>query len=198
MRPQEEREGEGMPQGLEGMQMGVIAAAAGCMCVIVCLLLAYVIWAVMTIMDTAGAAHTPCADDSNIWMFCLVAVIVMPVAGCVINLLSRMADSVGIVIQMIPSVVNLVIAVWGMLLWANMTDECMSFYDNDYGNLVLLFKINVVLLAVSAILLVCVVCVGVAALTAAVSQGGGGTSRYENIPDSVPESGQSSLTEEYV
>lgn len=106
--------------------------------------------------------------------------------------------------QMIPSVVNLVISVWGMLLWANMTNECMSFYGNDFSNLLLLFKINVVLLAVSAVVLVIVVCVGVATLTAAISQGGK-TNRYENIPDhpggaapSGLSSVSSTLTEEYV
>lgn len=57
------------------------------------------VWAVMTIFDSSGASTTPCAGDSNIWIFCLVAVIVMPIAGCVVNMLSSMADSAGVVIQ---------------------------------------------------------------------------------------------------
>lgn len=105
---------------------------------------------------------------------------------------------------MVPSAINLVISVWGMLLWANMTDECMSMYGNEYSHLLLLFKINVILLAISAVILLIVVCVGVAALTAVVTQGSG-TSRYENIPDQpgggdAPSGGSdpSKLTEEYV
>lgn len=211
--------------------------------------IADIVWAVITIFDATGAASTPCAEDSNIWMFCMVAVIVLPLAGALINILSAFATSAGVVIQvsdgfafqpfsalphirprgpfpqsawlpppprpafflltprpyvtqMIPSVVNLVISVWGMLMWANMTDECMSMYNNDYSHLLLLFKINVIIMAISAVILLCVVCIGAAALTAAITQGSG-TSRYENIPDQpgggdAPSGDSAKLTEEYV
>jgi hypothetical protein len=124
-----------------------------------------------------------------------VAVIIMPIVGCVVNAVSRFASSVGLLAQMIPSVINLVIAVWGVLLWANMTEECMGFYENDFSSLLLLFKINVILLSISFVILILVIIVGAAALTAAISHGQ--TARYENIPDTMPQQ-SSTLTEEYV
>jgi hypothetical protein len=154
-----------------------------------------IIWAVVTIFNSSAAGESACAGDSNIWTFCLVAVIIMPIVGCVINMFARLAESAGIIAQTVPSVINLVIAVWGVLLWANMTEECMSFYDNDFNSLLLLFKINVILLSISFVILVLVVVAGAAALTAALSHGK--TARYENIPDSVPQQ-SSTLTEEYV
>lgn len=199
MDPQQEEE---PGSGIGGAQLGILAGAACCGCIFLCLAIAYIVWAVITIFDATGAASTPCAEDSNIWMFCMVAVIVLPLAGALINILSAFATSAGVVIQMIPSVVNLVISVWGMLMWANMTDECMSMYNNDYSHLLLLFKINVIIMAISAVILLCVVCIGAAALTAALTQGSG-TSRYENIPDQpgggdAPSGDSSKLTEEYV
>jgi hypothetical protein len=42
------------------------------------------------------------------------------------------------------------IDVWGVRMWANMTEECSSFYETDYKHLFLLYKVWV-----------CVMCVGV-------------------------------------
>ena len=40
--------------------------------------------------------------------------------------------------------------VWGVRMWANMTEECASFYEKDYKQLFVVYKVWV-----------CVMCVGV-------------------------------------
>jgi hypothetical protein len=37
-------------------------------------------------------------------------------------------------------IVTLCMAVLGMLLWANMTEKCASFYGTEYGGLLMIFK----------------------------------------------------------
>jgi len=48
------------------------------------------IWAVVTIFDTAAAYDVPCAEDSNIWVFSMAFVIVAPIIGCCVSVISAL------------------------------------------------------------------------------------------------------------
>lgn len=48
-------------------------------------------------------------------------------------------------------------AVWGMIVWGSMSEACTGFYDTAYPDLFLLFKINVVLLAMTFFMFLCVI-----------------------------------------
>lgn len=60
-------------------------------------------------------------------------------------------------LQVIPGVINLAMAVWGMVLWSSMDSDCTTFYDRSYPDLFLLFKISVVLLSITFFIFLCVV-----------------------------------------
>ena len=152
----------------EGSLLGgftwAICAAVCFACCLVSLLLAYVIWALITIFTSGDAVSTACGEKFNIWLFCLVTVIIMPLVGCVTSLVANLG---GIpMLMMIPPVVNLFFFFWGFLMWVAIDTECMIFFEQSYWDLTLLFKINVVLLSITFFLLCCFLCLGVAVLGA--------------------------------
>ncbi len=61
------------------------------------------------------------------------------------------AGTCGLLTNLIISLVN---AVWGVLTWVNLTEECTAFYDGEYSSLIWLFKIYVVTL-----LVLCLACI---------------------------------------
>jgi hypothetical protein len=63
-----------------------------------------------------------------------------------------------------------------MLLWSQMGETCMMALEAHYWDLVLLFKINVILLSISFFVFLCIICLGAAFLGGAVATGrlGGG------------------------
>jgi len=149
----------------------------------------------MFTIAVSGAAYTAvCAEDSNIWVFCLLFIIVMPLVGCLVGVVTQLAN-LGVVMRMVPSVMNFIIAVWGILLWVNMTKDCDHYYEREYPSLLLLFHISVVFLICTFVLLVCALCIATTTLAAAFTQSG--PDRYENIPD-ANEPNKPAETEEYV
>jgi hypothetical protein len=164
------------------------------------------IWAVVTIFDTADAYAVPCAEDSNIWVFSMAFVIVAPLIACCVSIaqafMRNVDGSPNMIMGFIPSCVTLVLAVWGVLLWANMTGECHLYYEANYPNLLLLFKISVIFGVISFVGFVCVMCVLGTVLVAGLSQMNSGTGAgYNDIPDSLDRDaseGKAEQTEDYV
>merc|ERR1712216_480516 len=164
---------------MEGMGVGLLLCLACCLCIFVTIVIAYFIWAVVTIFDTADAYAVPCAEDSNIWVFSMAFVIVAPVLGCCVSIIQAILRSVDnnamFFMQFIPGCITLVLSVWGVLLWANMTEQCHHFYEAEYPNLLLLFKISVILGVISFVGVLCMLCVLGSVLVMGLSQMNSGT-----------------------
>jgi hypothetical protein len=164
------------------------------------------IWAVVTIFDTAEAYSVPCAEDSNIWVFSMAFVVIAPLVACCVSIMQafmrNLDGSPNMVMGFIPSCVTLALAVWGVLLWANMTGECHHFYEATYPNLLLLFKISVIFGVISFVGFLCVMCLLGTVLVAGLSQMNSGTGAgYNDIPDSMDDTGatnKAGQTEDYV
>jgi len=130
----------------------------------VSLLIAYIIWSLLTIFNSEDVAATDCGVQYNIWLFCLLTVIIMPLSSCVLSMIANLG---GIpVLMAIPPVVNLGFFVWGFFMWMAIDTECMLFFESSYWDLLLLFKISVILLSVTFFVLCCMVCIGAAMLGA--------------------------------
>lgn len=82
---------------------------------------------------------------------------------------------------------TLFMAVWGVLLWANMSEGCNAYYDEAYWALYLVFKINVVLLIIGFAAILITLCGVLIALCVALASVNGRPDRYENIPDTIEE-----------
>jgi hypothetical protein len=90
----------------------------------------------------------------------------------------RSADPYGnsmFLMQLVPGCTTAVLSVWGVLLWANMTEQCHHFYESEYPNLLLLFKISVILGVISFVGVVCMLCVVGSVIVMGLSQMNSGT-----------------------
>jgi len=205
--------GGGVPNGLESMAGPMLCCVLCCMCIFLTIVIAYFVWAIITIFDTAEAYSVECSENSNIWLFSMSFVIVAPVIACAVSIVQhfvRRTDDSGytqIVVGVIPTCVTLVLAVWGVMLWANMTTECHLFYEKMFPNLLLLFKISVILGLISFVGFICVICVIGGAFFLGMAQMSSGTGAgYNDIPDmyddnGVPSNGnggKANQTEDYV
>jgi len=145
-------------------------------CCLISLLVAYFVWAIITVFTSEGASASECGAAFNIWAFCLTVVIIIPILGCVTAVVAALARMPGL--QAIPPLINLAMAVWGMVLWGGISEDCWLFYDHTFWDLALLFKINVILLSISFFVFLCVICLGAAFLGGAVANGGLGRDGY--------------------
>mmetsp|Transcript_21532 Transcript_21532/g.33692 ORF Transcript_21532/g.33692 Transcript_21532/m.33692 type:complete len:83 (-) Transcript_21532:79-327(-) len=82
-------------------------------------------------------------------------------------------------------------------MWLNMTKECEGFYQQEYPSLLVLFQTLVIFMFVIFLMLLCTTCLMIGTLGAALG-GGSGASRYDDIPDSLPEEAAAPQTEAYV
>ena len=71
-----------------------------------------------------------------------------------------------------PVIVMLGMAVWGIVLWANLTETCASFYGTKSGGLLLLFKV-----------LVCMMWIGLPIAVWSLGSYLWRPERYQAIPD---------------
>ncbi len=71
-----------------------------------------------------------------------------------------------------PATLTLVICVWGVLLWANMTSECFEFYSVNFMQLLILFYIDVVMLVAGLISVAIMVCVVLGSLAVLIARNG--------------------------
>ena len=164
-----------------------------------------VIWSIFVVVGSSALSENaecsiPLLDyHLNIWWFCAAAVIVMPLFASAVGIIrSTFQESdAGHAVQHVPGFLSLLLAIWGFLLWYHLTPECEALYGVDNGSLLIVFKINVVMLAVGFIFNICLVCLLVAGLSSMMGSAmGGAPDRYESIPDSLPVG--RGATEDYV
>ncbi|EKX51936.1 hypothetical protein GUITHDRAFT_134253 [Guillardia theta CCMP2712] len=148
-----------------------------CVCCCLSLLIAYIIWALVTIFVTfgrvtrarrrreraserkeggrkrggggeageggegegVGSTSSACGASYNIWAFCLTAVVIMPLIGFIISLTRNNREGASI-LQFALAMVNLGISVWGMWLWASISNNCWTYFESSFWDLALLFK----------------------------------------------------------
>ena len=78
-------------------------------------------------------------------------------------------------LQLVPGCTTAVLSVWGVLIWANMTEQCHHYYETEYPNLLLLFKISVILGVIAFVGTVCMLCVVGSVIVMGLSQMNSGT-----------------------
>mmetsp|Transcript_20060 Transcript_20060/g.47834 ORF Transcript_20060/g.47834 Transcript_20060/m.47834 type:complete len:211 (+) Transcript_20060:99-731(+) len=137
---------------------------------------------VYVVLTSAQAGDSACASESNIWMYCLTAIIVLPIISCLFSLLSSLSSEQAKLLTAIPNIIGIVVAVWGLLLWVNISKDCAAYYTEDYPTLLFLFYVLVTITVITFTASICSFCCMIVLLTASVSSSGT-TSRYDDIPD---------------
>jgi cytochrome b subunit of formate dehydrogenase len=107
---------------------------------------------IVVIFLSFSAFRVPCAEDSSIWLYSLVSLILAPAFVISLAFILQDRKSAAICLFLAPSLIMLFMAVWGVVLWADLPSECDHYYSETYWALFLVFKINVVLLAIALVI----------------------------------------------
>jgi len=100
----------------------------------------------------------------------------MPLAGCILSLVANLGGVPQL--MAIPPLINLGFCFWGFFMWMAIDTECMIFFETEYWDLTLLFKINVILLTFTFVLLCCALCLMGAMLGSGGMQGFAGGGKF--------------------
>merc|ERR1712127_670577 len=102
------------------------------------LFVVYFVIGVIALAVGAEAMDAPCAEDSWIWLYALL-VIVIP-------------TSIGFIIGLVQSgLLMVVLGILGIVLWGGMSDECDAFYDENHGLLLYVFRLQVIIMCVASV-----------------------------------------------
>jgi len=122
----------------------------------------YLVLAIVALVADFGAFSDGCATESWVWLFVLLAVAIPSGLGFVMslvktglnmaNLKRRFGWEVPPMLLSFPGpVLYVVLGIFGILLWAQMSDGCAGTYASSYGLLFIIFKIQVIMFGIAAI-----------------------------------------------
>lgn len=66
-----------------------------CVCCLISLLIAYFVWAIMTIVGAPEVPESDCGAKYNIWTFCLTVMIIIPILGCITSIIATLSKTPG-------------------------------------------------------------------------------------------------------
>ena len=118
----------------------------------------YLVTAIAALVLDAGAAtHDACARASWVWLFVLLAATIPLALGLTVALVKAGLTAGNIKVpealfSVTGPVCYIVLFVLGVVLWAGMAPECDAVYSTDYFLLYLVFKVQVFVLGIAALL----------------------------------------------
>jgi hypothetical protein len=126
------------------------------------LFVAYIVLAIVSIAVDFDAMDCPCAEDSWVWLYVLLAVVIPTSLGFVMGMvktglaLADLKKNAGFEIPpmflSLPGpILYIVLGVMGIVLWASMTEECDTFYTAEHSLLIVMFHIQVILLSIASV-----------------------------------------------
>ena len=136
-----------------GAASGAILCAICCACIFVGAIIAFFVWAIVTLVNSAPSNQSECGKEHYVWEFCLAVVIVMPILGITVNAIASVTKNNAF--AAIPTIIGFAVTVWGIVILAYL-GECEQYYQHKYPDLLLLFKIYVILSIVLIAIGLCV------------------------------------------
>jgi hypothetical protein len=125
------------------------------------LFLAYFVLGVVSIAVDFDAMDCACAEDSWIWLYVLLVIVIPTSMGVVMGFIkgamaaadleSKLGFDTAIFTALPPPVLYITLGILGIVLWANMTEECDTYYDTNHGLLVGIFHIQVIIMSIASI-----------------------------------------------
>jgi len=125
------------------------------------LFLAYFVLGVIAVCVDFEAMDCPCAEDSWIWLYVLLVIVIPTSMGVVMGFIRgamgafdsdrQLGFDTSIFTAMPPPVLYVTLGVLGIVLWANMTAECDAFYSQTHGLLIGIFHIQVIIMSIAAV-----------------------------------------------
>jgi hypothetical protein len=125
--------------------------------------IAYVTLAIVALGLDRGALWDSCAEDYWIWLYVLLVLAIPTALGLVMGIVktalnaANLKQTVGVeipaVLLALPGpALYIVLGVLGIVIWATMDDECVDWYEDNAMFLLTIFRIQVILIGVAAII----------------------------------------------
>jgi len=118
----------------------------------------YFAWAIVVLCLDHAAMDCECAEESWIWLWALLALVIPTALGSIMGCikaglqLAKLDDKVPpVFISLPPPITMITMAILGVILWSGMEDSCDEFYGANHMQLLVLFRIQVILLGIAAI-----------------------------------------------
>lgn len=119
---------------------------------------AYLIYGIVVVCLDSAAMDCPCAEDSWIWLYALLVLAVPTFFGSIMGCIraglkaASLEDKVPDVLLSLPSpVIQVTLAVLGIIMWATMEESCEEFYSSNHSQLLVLFRIQVLLMSIAGV-----------------------------------------------
>jgi len=122
----------------------------------------YLVVAIVALCVDFGAMSVPCAEDSWVWLYVLLIVVIPTSLGFVMGLvraglvLADLKQRVGwevpdLFLSLPGPVLYITLGILGIVLWAQMDEACSSMYAESFGMLFVVFKIQVIMMGIASI-----------------------------------------------
>jgi len=123
------------------------------------LFVVYFVIGVVSLAVDAEAMDAPCAEDSWIWLYVLLVIVIPTSIGFIIGLvqsglqmIEALKDVKYDIFLALPSpLLMVVLGILGIVLWGGMSDECDAFYDENHGLLLYVFRLQVIIMCVASV-----------------------------------------------
>jgi hypothetical protein len=123
------------------------------------LFVAYFVIGVVSLAVDAEAMDAPCAEDSWIWLYVLLVIVIPTSIGFIIGLvqsglqmIEALKDVKYDIFLALPSpLLMVVLGILGIVLWGGMSDECDAFYSENHGLLLGVFRLQVLIMCIASV-----------------------------------------------
>jgi len=125
------------------------------------LFLAYFVLGVVSVAVDFEAMDCECAEDSWVWLYVLLVLVIPTSMGVVMgfvkgamaaaDLEAKLGFDTAIFTALPPPLLYITLGILGIVLWANMTEECDDFYSDSHGLLLGIFHIQVIIMAIASV-----------------------------------------------
>mmetsp|Transcript_82649 Transcript_82649/g.134009 ORF Transcript_82649/g.134009 Transcript_82649/m.134009 type:complete len:512 (-) Transcript_82649:271-1806(-) len=123
---------------------------------------AYLAGAIVALVLDFAAMDAACAADSWVWLYVLLAVVIPTSLGFVMGVVKAaliaadLKERVGweippVALALPGPILYIVLGVLGIVLWVTMDASCKSYYTSNAGLLFIVFKVQVVLMAIASV-----------------------------------------------
>jgi len=123
------------------------------------LFVAYFVIGVVALAVDAEAMDCPCAEESWIWLYVLLVIVIPTSMGFILGLVQTglgMIEALkevkyDIFIALPPPLLMVTLGILGIVLWSGMDEECDAFYDTNHGLLLVIFHLQVIIMCIASV-----------------------------------------------
>lgn len=125
------------------------------------LFLGYFVLGVVSVAIDFEAMDCACAEDSWIWLYALLVLVIPTSMGVVMGFIkgamaaadleAKLGFDTAIFTALPPPILYVTLGILGIVLWANMTELCDTYYETHHPLLLGIFHIQVIIMSIASV-----------------------------------------------